>query len=216
MKPWIYELKVQFIKCHGWVIWPVVWARNSYPMILKAERLIHNRCCFGGNHYRQCFSINEMLLWAIEPISFNQWTFITTFTKREAVCSSYKTVCSLLPRRPSPFGTLWGSYLPSPFLFIIADNTMYSSKWGKHVNCKSIFEFWGRRKKRRVGRDTFDYLCRSVLKQDKYYALQQPSQTVALIQTLQSSFQLLCIYYVGNKYLKKFKGGHLKKAPIGC
>lgn len=74
--------ELQFIKCHGWVIWPVVWARNSYPMILKAKRLIHNRCCFGGNHSRQCFSINEMLLWAIEPISFNQWTFITTFTEK--------------------------------------------------------------------------------------------------------------------------------------
>lgn len=103
MKPWIYVQEVQFIKCHGWVIWPVVWARNSYPMILKAERLIHNRCCLGGSHYRQCFSINEMLLWAIDPISFNQWTFITTFTKKEAVCSSYKTACSLLPRSPSSF-----------------------------------------------------------------------------------------------------------------
>lgn len=125
MKPEICVQEVQFIKCHGRVIWPVVWARNSYPMILKAERLIHNRCCFGGNHYRQCFSINEMLLWAIEPISFNQWTFITTFTKREAACSSYKTVCSLLPKgKKIPLISLTYSqisFLAFLFLLILAD-----------------------------------------------------------------------------------------------
>lgn len=210
MKPWIYELEVQFIKCHGWVIWPVVWARNSYPMILKAERLIHNRCCLGGNHYRQCFSINEMLLWAIEPISFNQWTFITTFTKREAVCSSYKT--AVLCQEDPPFSMLRVFYLPAPFLFIITDNTMYSSKWGKHVNGKCIFEFWERRRERRVGRDTFDYLCLTVLKQDKYYALRQTSQIVAIIKSLLSSFQILCC--VGKKYLKRFKVGQLEKSSL--
>lgn len=125
---WIYVQEVQFIKCHGWVIWPVVWARNSYPMILKAERLIHNRCCFGGNHYRQCFSINEMLLWAIEPISFNQWTFITTFTKREAICSSYKAVCSVRKnphQNPKTLISLTCSEIPTSFT-IFTQQTSFS------------------------------------------------------------------------------------------
>lgn len=44
-----------------------------------------DRCHVEGSYYKECFSINEMLLWAIDPISFNQWTFIITFDKRYSI-----------------------------------------------------------------------------------------------------------------------------------
>ena len=44
-----------------------------------------DRCRVEGSYYKECFSINEMLLWAIDPISFNQWTFIITFANRYSI-----------------------------------------------------------------------------------------------------------------------------------
>lgn len=48
----------------------------------EAERSMPDRCGIEESYYEWCFSINEMLLWAIDPIYFNQWTFFfITFTK---------------------------------------------------------------------------------------------------------------------------------------
>lgn len=48
------------------------------------ERLMRDRC-FIGQYYKEYLSINEMLLWAMDSISFNQWTFFIPFTKRYSV-----------------------------------------------------------------------------------------------------------------------------------